>query len=80
MNPRKMHLGIIYHHLNNVANCCFQRWSYINRIKHFFYYCEVLWCVQIIEYIIARRSYFFVRILLYLKIIIMQTYFKVLNF
>ena len=39
-----------------------------------FFYCEVLWYVEIIEYIIARLSYSLVRTLHYLIIIIMQTY------
>ena len=47
---------------------------------HFFYYCAVLWCVQIIKYIMAWLSYSFARTLHYLIIIIMQTYLKVLDF
>ena len=44
-----------------------------------FYYCTVLWCVQMIEYIMARWSYSFVCTLYYLIIIIMQTYLLVLH-
>ena len=45
-----------------------------------FYYCAVLWCAQIVEYIMARWSYSFVCTSHYLIIIIMQTYLKLLNF
>ena len=55
--------------------------SYISRDSYLsvFYYCAVLCCVQIIECIITRWSYWFVCTSLYLIIIIMQTYLKVLN-
>ena len=42
--------------------------------------CAVLWCAQIIKYIMARRSYSFVCTLYFLIIVIMQTYLKVLHF
>ena len=45
----------------------------------FFSYCLVLWCAQILEYIMARWSYSFICTLHYLIIIIMQKYLKVLN-
>ena len=45
----------------------------------FFYYYTLLWCAQIIVYIMARLSYSFV-CTLYCLIIIMQTFLKVLNF
>ena len=38
----------------------------------FFYYCAVFWCAQIIEYIMAWRSYSFVYALHYLIITIIQ--------
>ena len=44
-----------------------------------FYYCTVLLCVQIIEYIMAQWSYSFVCTLHYRIIIIMQTYLNILN-
>ena len=45
-----------------------------------FHYCAVLWCVQIMKYIMAPWSYVFVCTLHYFFIIIIQTYLKVLNF
>ena len=42
-----------------------------------FYYCTVLWCVQIIEYNMARWSYTVIYTLHYFIIIIMQTCLKV---
>ena len=48
-------------------------------IRYIFHYCAIIWCAQIIEYIMSRWSYLFVCTLQYLIIIIMQTYLKVLN-
>ena len=45
-----------------------------------FYYCAVLCCTQILEFILAKWSYSFVCTLYYLIIIIMQKYLKLLNF
>ena len=45
----------------------------------FCYYCEVLWCVKMIEYILTRWSYSFVCTLHSLIIITMQRYLKVLD-
>ena len=44
------------------------------------YYCAVLCCAQMIEYIMAQRSYSFVCTLHYLIIIIMQTCLKLLKY
>ena len=44
----------------------------------FFYYCAVLWCAQIIGYIMTRWSYSVVCTIKYLMIFIMQTFLKVL--
>ena len=44
------------------------------------YYCAVLCCAQMIEYIMAQRSYSFVCTLHYLIIIIMQTCLKILKY
>ena len=44
-----------------------------------FYYCAVLWCAQITQYIMTRWSCSFVYTLHYLIFIIMQTYLKVLK-
>ena len=43
-------------------------------------FCAVLWCVQIMKYIMVPWSYLFVCTLYYLIIIIMQTYLKAFNF
>ena len=44
-----------------------------------FNYCAVLWCAQIIEYIMVWWQYTVICTLHYLIIIIMQTYLKLLN-
>ena len=46
---------------------------------YFFYHCTVLWCAQILGYIIAWLSYSFVCTLHYLIIIIMQIYLNVMT-
>ena len=64
----------LYHHMLSVSN--------ISRkaVLCSLYCCTVLWCVQIIEYMMARWSYSFVCTLHYFIIIIMRTYLNALHF
>ena len=72
----------IYTHIHIYVRTYVHTYIYIPGELGFVYlllYCAGL-CSQIIQHIMAWWSYSFVRMLLYLIIIIMQTYLKVLNF